>query len=88
MNESKWAKWERTRTKGFWYYVLVYWVGLWGASMIAINSIYNYFFSHYGLSLETIKTNAPIILIAGFVAGAAVWFVTEYRYQNRSGSDS
>ena len=88
MNEAQWTKWERTRNKGFWHYVLVYWVGLWGGSMIVINCIYQYFFSHYGLSLENIKTNAPIILIAGFVAGAGVWFVNEYRYRNRSGDHS
>jgi hypothetical protein len=62
MNESQKVKWERTRARGFWRFVLLYWVLLCGGSVIVITSLYDYFLNGHGLSLDNLKIKVPIFL--------------------------
>ena len=88
MKASQRAKWERTRAKGFWRFVLLYWVLLFGGFMIVVTSIFDYFSGPYGLRLERLKIRVPIWLITGFVTGVIVWFYAEYKYKKGSGDAS
>ena len=81
MNESQKAKWEITRTRGYWRYVLQYWVVLWGGSMILIKSAFNYFSTG---SARLASIEAPVWLLAGFIAGSLIWFIAEYQYKKIS----
>lgn len=87
MNASQRAKWERTRAKGFWRFVLL-WLLVFGGGMIITTSIFDYFFSSRGLRLEDMKIKVPIFLVTGFIGGVAGWFVSESRYKKSSGSAS
>jgi uncharacterized membrane protein len=88
MNESQRAKWERTRGKGFWRYVLLHWVLLFGGFMIIMTSISDYFISRRGFRLEDLVIKIPIFLIIGFLAGAAMWFYVESKYKKSSSNAS
>lgn len=87
MNASQIAKWERTKAKGFWRFVLL-WVLVFGGAMIVATSIFDYFSGPQGFILENLKIRAPIFLIAGFIGGVVLWFVGEYRYKRSAGSAS
>jgi Na+/melibiose symporter-like transporter len=87
MNESQKAKWEQTRAKRFWRFVLLYCFFLAGGMIIA-TSIFDYFFSSRGLRLEDIILKVLIFLVVGFVGGVATWFVGEYRYKKSSASST
>ncbi len=86
MNASQRAKWERTGGRGFWRFVLLYWVLLFGGTMIIVTSIFDYFTSHYGFRPENLKIRVPIWLLTGFVTGVIVWFYAEYKYKKISGN--
>ena len=88
MKASQRAKWERTRAMGFWRFVLLYWVLLFGGFMIVVTSVFDYFSGPYGPGFERLKTRVPIWLIAGFVTGVIVWCYAEYQYKRGSGNAS
>ena len=81
MNESQRIKWEQTRSKGFWRYVLLYWVLWWSTAMIVGTTVLDYFTGTRGFRFEDLRTKVPIYLIAGFAAGTAAWLYAEYRYK-------
>ena len=84
MNQKQRSYWVRTRAKGLWRFVLLYWVLLWGGFMIIGTSIFEYFTSSYGLRLEWLGIRALTWLITGFVTGVAIWFYAEHKYKKSS----
>lgn len=84
MNENQRAKWERTRSRGMWRFVLLYGVVLWGGLMIVAVSAYSMITGTFVSS--NLKITVPVFLVAGLVFGLAVWFVGEAMYRKSSGS--
>lgn len=81
MNQKQKAKWEQTRAKGMWRFVLLYWVLGWGGLAIVATSTLIYGWNNWRIVV-------PIYLVAGFLAGLACWFVVEYKYRKSSASTS
>jgi hypothetical protein len=81
MNISQKAKWERTRAGGFWRYILLYWILIFGGAMIAVKSVFNYLFTGWGFRLESMAIEAPITLITAFAFGSIIWLISENRYR-------
>lgn len=88
MNSAQRAKWEQTRARGFWHYVLLYWVLWWGGAMIVCTSVCDYFLSARGFRFEDLEIKVPIYLIGGLGTGTMVWLYAEYRYRKNSGGSS
>ncbi len=74
MNQKQRAKWERTRAKGMWRFVLLYGVLCWGGFAIIATSTLIY-------GWDKLSLVAPIYLVAGFVFGLFCWFIGEYKYR-------
>jgi hypothetical protein len=77
MNEKQRAKWECTRAKGMWRFVLLSGVVCWGGLM----SVATYF-----LNPRNPAVTVPIYLAGGFVFGLACWHLGEHMYRKSSGS--
>ena len=77
MDQSQREKWERTRAKGMWHFVLLYGVLCWGGIMSLIFALYR---------PEMMKINIPIYLAGGLIFGLGCWFYAEYRYRKASGN--
>lgn len=88
MNASQRANWEQIKAKGFWHFVLLYFVVFAGGSFLIGSSVYDYFFSPTGFSLEKMKINSLSALITSFVLGTFLWLFNERRYRKRQSSDS
>jgi hypothetical protein len=88
MNASQRENWKQVKAKGFWHFVLVYWVLTAGGSMITGLTLYDYFFSRSGFNLEKVLTNSVCILIASFAAGTLLWFFNKRRYRKGASADS
>lgn len=74
MNQKQRAKWERTRAKGMWRFVLLYGVVGWGGlTLIATSTLF------YGW--DKLSRVTPIYLGAGFAFGLFCWFIGEYKYR-------
>ena len=86
MNQKQKAKWERTRVKGMWRFVLLYGVLFWGGFMIVITSVYSMIVGAF--VYNNLKFNVPVFLVSGFVFGLAVWLVGEYMYRKSSNDAS
>ena len=78
MNQKQIAKWERTRSKGMWRFVLLSGVFLFGGLMIVMTSVLNMMLGTF--AYINLLYTVPIYLLSGFVFGLAVWFVGEYMY--------
>ncbi len=74
MNQKQRAKWECTRAKGMWRFVLLYGVVGWGGVAIIATSTLIY-------GWNKLSFVAPIYLVAGFVFGLLCWFIGEYKYR-------
>lgn len=72
MNQNQRAKWERTRAKGMWHFVLLYGVLCWGGLLSIAMAVFT------GANL---RITLPIYLVAGFMFGLGCWFVGEYKYR-------
>jgi hypothetical protein len=77
MNQNQRAKWEKTRAKGMWHFVLVYGVLCWGGFMAVAMSVVSR--AHLGITI-------PIYLFSGFVFGLVCWLAGEYKYRKSSGN--
>jgi uncharacterized membrane-anchored protein len=86
MNEKQRAKWERTRVKGIWRFVLLYGVLFWGGLMIIVASVYSMIVGAF--VYNNLRFTVPVFLVCGFVFGLALWAVGEYMYRKSSGNDS
>jgi Ni/Fe-hydrogenase subunit HybB-like protein len=86
MNLKQRAKWERTRVKGIWRFVLLYGVLFWGGLMIVVASVYRMIVGTF--VVNNLKLTVPIFLVCGFVFGVALWLVGEYMYRKSSSDDS
>jgi hypothetical protein len=82
MNKKQKAKWEKLRTKGMWYFVLLYGVLWWGGFMIIATSTYDYFFGYRGFQFEDLRRTVPIYVIGGLVFGLVMWLIGESGYTN------
>ncbi len=80
MNQKQRAKWEQTRAKGMWRFILLNTV-LFGGGLLIGTSIYDYFTSFNGFRFEDLYIKVPIYLIGGLVFGVAIWLIGEYRYK-------
>lgn len=85
MNQKQRAKWERTRARGLWRFVLLYGVIV-SVFMIIVTSVFDYFSGPAGLQFEQLKIRVPIFLVSGLIGGIVVWFIGEYQYQKSSGN--
>jgi len=88
MNASQRANWEKIKAKGFWHFVLLYWVVFVGGSFVVGMSLYDYFFSRTGFSLEKTLVNSVSALITSFTVGTLLWFFNERRYRKSQPGDS
>ena len=88
MNASQRENWEQIKAKGFWHFVLLYWVLIVGGSFLIGTSLYDYFFSRTGFSLEKTLVNSVSALITSFTVGALLWFFNERRYRKSQPGDS
>jgi hypothetical protein len=86
MNNKQRAKWEKTRAKGMWRFVLLSGVFGFGGTMIIATSILDYFFSYNGFRFQDLYFKVPIYLISGLAFGLFIWFYGEYQYQKNSKS--
>lgn len=86
MKQQQTSKWEETRARGMWRFLLV-WTLLLGGAMIAATGIFDYFVKDSRPVLENMKIRAPILLVSAFVGGLALWFLSEWRYK-KSDSDT
>lgn len=86
MKQQQTSKWEQTRARGMWRFLLV-WTLLLGGAMIAATGIFDYFVKDSRPVLENMKIRAPIFLVSAFVGGLALWFLSEWRYK-KSDSDT
>jgi len=86
MNQKQRAKWELTRSKGMWRFVLLYGVLIFGGVMIIAESGYSMMIGTFGY--KNLKLTAPIFLVSGFVFGLALWLVGEYMYRKSSSNDA
>jgi hypothetical protein len=75
MNQKQRAKWERTRAKGMWRFVLLNGVLCWGGLMSAAMSVYN---------ARNLTLTVPIYLAGGFAFGLACWLFGEHLYRKSS----
>jgi hypothetical protein len=87
MNQKQRAKWERTRAKGMWRFILLCTV-LFGGALLISTSIFDYFTSFNGFRLQDLYFKLPIYLVGGLVFGVLVWFVGEYKYKKYSNNTS
>ncbi len=87
MNASQRTNWEQIKAKGFWHFVLVYWGLTVGGSFIIGLTLYDYFLSSSGFSLEKVMINSVSALITAFVSGTILWFFNERRYRNNQSDD-
>ncbi len=85
MNQEQKAKWERTRVKGMWRFILLNTV-LFGGALLIGTSIFDYFTSSNGFRVENLYIKVPIYLVGGLVFGVVVWFFGEYKYKKGSGN--
>ncbi len=74
MNQKQRAKWERTRAKGMWRFVLLYGVLGWGGLAIIATSTLLYGWNKLSLVV-------PIYLVAGFAFGLGCWCIGESKYR-------
>ncbi len=86
MNQKQRSKWERTRAKGIWRFVLLYGVLFWGGLSIIANASFNMITGTFVSS--RLSLTVPVFLVSGFVFGLALWLVGEYMYRNSSSADS
>ena len=88
MNAKQRARWEITRTTGFWRYVLLYWVIIWGGTMAGASYLIDYLFGNiglgfgFGLGLKGLAIRIPLYLVSGFAAGTIVWLIGEHNYRS------
>jgi uncharacterized membrane protein YedE/YeeE len=82
MNQKQKAKWERTRSKGRWHFVLLYGVLVFAGLMIITTSVYSMLIGTF--AYNNLKLTVPAVLIGGFVFGLALWLVGEYMYRQSS----
>lgn len=85
MNEKQRAKWEQTRAKGMWRFIILNTV-IFGGAMIIGTSIFDYFTGSNGFRFENLYIITPIYLVGGLAFGVIVWFFGEYKYKKSSGS--
>jgi hypothetical protein len=76
MNQEQRAKWERTRAKGLWRFVLLNGVLCWGGFMALATSAFN---------PRNLAVTVPIYLAGGFFFGLACWLVGERMYRKSPG---
>ena len=88
MNASQRTNWEQIKVKGFWRFVLLYWVMFVGGSFVIGMSLYDYFLSRTGFSLEKTLVNSASALITAFAGGTIFWFINERRYRKSQSGDS
>lgn len=87
MDQKQRAKWERTRAKGMWRFVLLSGVLFWGGLVIIFWSIYRYLVRGLGF-LDELSFTVPIFLAAGFVFGLTTWLIAEHKYRKSSSNAS
>ena len=73
MNQKQKAKWERTRSKGMWHFVLLHGVLVFAGLMIITTSVYSMLIGTF--AYNNLKLTVPAFLIGGFVFGLALWLV-------------
>ena len=86
MNQKQKEKWERTRSKGMWRFVLFYGVLIFAGVMIITTSVYSMLIGTF--AYNNLKLTVPAFLISGFVFGLALWLVGEYMYRQSSSNDT
>jgi prolipoprotein diacylglyceryltransferase len=84
MNEKQRAKWERTRAKGMFRFVVLYGV-MFAVGLSFATSVFDYFTSSRGFQPEDLIFEIPIYLISGLITGTAIWLVAESQYKKNSG---
>jgi uncharacterized membrane protein YedE/YeeE len=83
MNQKQQVRWERTRAKGMWRFVLIYGVLIWGGSMCIVTSLLATVIN----GRDNLTIRVPVFLVSGLVFGFGCWFVGEYLYRKNSTSD-
>jgi hypothetical protein len=83
MNDKQRTKWERTRAKGMRRFVLLNTV-IMCAVMLISTSVFDYFFSFYGVRAKDLYFKVPIYAVSGLIFGLAMWFIAEYNYKKTS----
>lgn len=79
MEEKQRTKWERTRGKGMWLFVILWGVVMTGASFLA-TTLFDYFYGTQ-LTLERAGVRIAIFAFFGLASGLALWFITENKYR-------
>lgn len=79
MNQRQRAKWERTRVKGMWRFVLLYGVLFWGGLMIIATSVFSMIIGTF--VYNNLRFTVPVFLVSGLIFGLGVWLVGEYMYR-------
>ncbi len=86
MNQKQRAKWQRTRSKGMWHFVLLYGVVVFAGVMIITTSLYSMMIGTF--AYKNLRLTVPAFLVSGFVFGLALWLVGEYMFRQSSSKDT
>lgn len=88
LNQKDREKWERTRSKGKLYFVIVYWVLLWGITTTILVTIFNFAISflRYGPEynfaiLFKFFIFLPFFMVGGYFGGRWIWKRSELEYR-------
>lgn len=82
MNQNKKAKWEMTRAKGIWHYVLVQWLLKILLPVFLVLSLGNYLGAfHSKLELNEWLVTIPFFLLIGVFIGVLAWGWNENMYK-------
>ncbi len=90
MNQIQKAKWERTRAKGKWRFVLLRGIIGFGVVMIVITGLMDHLLAYFHITSDIslkyfwqdlLTIRAPFLLLGGVVIGLIAWRRKESEYQ-------
>ena len=81
--QKRFEKWERTRSKGKWNFVLKYGVLFWGLGTAVLFSLFIPMVSRTESFLGILPFALVLFPIGGIVLGVATWYISEKAYHKQ-----
>ena len=83
MNDRQIAKWERTRSKGFWRFVCLYGVLFFGGTMLLFSLFIEPLILGRDIDSSDVVYMIVSRMIGGFMFGLCLWLIGENAYSKR-----